>query len=141
MATPLVSQFKLTAIINDFLSSTFLTTIIFLSILASMLVFSLMLADVDGKTYEYGMLRALGFMKRHLMLLITLGSFSFSVPGLFFGVIIAFLINLGMREVIFLVAKNTLDYNLTTPALVLGVSFGFFMPFFANYLPVKAVMG
>jgi len=141
LATPLVSQFKLTAIVNDFLSSIFLTTIIFLSILASMLVFSLMLADVDGKTYEYGMLRALGFMKRHLMLMITLGSFSFSIPGLFFGVIVAFLINLAMREIIFLVAENTLDYNLTTSALILGISFGFLMPFFANYMPVKNVMG
>ena len=57
----------MTALIHDFLNATFMSTIIFLAILASMLVLSLMLADVDGKTYEYGMLRALGFMKRHLI--------------------------------------------------------------------------
>ena len=140
LTMPLAAQFKMTAVVHDFLSSTFLTTIIFLAILASMLVFSLMLADVDGKTYEYGMLRALGFMKQHLMLMITLGSFSFSIPGLFFGVIVAFLINLGLREVIFLEAKNTLDYNLTTMALTIGISFGFLMPFLANYLPIKSAM-
>ena len=117
-----------------------MTTIVFLAILASMLTFSLMLADVDGKTYEYGMLRALGFMKRHLMLMITLNSFSFSLPGLFFGVIVAFIINLVMREVIFMEAKNTLSYNLTSMSLVLGISFGLLMPFFANYLPIKSSM-
>ena len=134
------SSFKLTSVVHDFLSSTFLTTIIFLALLASMLTFSLMLADVDGKTYEYGMLRALGFLKRHLMLMITLNSFSFSLPGLFFGVIVAFIINLLMREVIFMEAKNTMGYNLTVMSLVLGISFGLLMPFFANYLPIKSSM-
>lgn len=125
---------------QDFLSSIFLTTIIFLAILASILVLSLMLADVDGKTYEYGMLRALGFMKRHLMEMITLNSFSFSIPGLFYGVIVAFIINLGLREIVFLEAENALGYNLTSMALALGISFGFFMPFLANYLPIKSAM-
>ena len=141
LTEPMKEQFKLTAVVHDFLSSTFLTTIIFLAILASMLVFSLMLADVDGKTYEYGMLRALGFMKRHLMLMITLNSFSFSIPGLFLGVIVAFIINLAMREVIFMEAKNTMGYNLTVMALAMGISFGFLMPFLANYLPIKSAMG
>lgn len=136
-----MKQFKLTSLVHDFLDSTFMTTIVFLSIIASFLVFSLMLADVDGKTYEYGMLRALGFMKRHLMLLITLNSFSFSIPALFFGVIVAFIINLFLREIIFMEAKNTLSYNLTTSALVLGVTFGLLMPFMANYLPIKSAMG
>ena len=140
LTEPMKDQFMLTSIVHDFLSSTFLTTIIFLAILASMLVFSLMLADVDGKTYEYGMLRALGFMKRHLMLMITLNSFSFSIPGLFLGVIVAFIINLAMREVIFMEAKNTMGYNLTAMALAMGISFGFFMPFLANYLPIKSAM-
>ena len=99
-----------------------------------------MLADIDGKTYEYGMLRALGFMKRHLMEMIALNSFSFSIPGLFFGIVIAFMINLAIREMIFLEAKNTLDYNLTAVALAMGISFGFLMPFLANYLPIKSAM-
>ena len=141
MTTPLAAQFKITALVAAFLDSNFLTCVVFLAILASMLVLSLMLADVDGKTYEYGMLRALGFMKRHLMAMITLNSFSFSLPGLFLGVIIAFIINLALREVIFLLAKNTMGYGLTASALALGISFGLLMPFLANYLPIKSAMG
>ena len=141
MTTPLAAQFQITALVAAFLSSNFLTAVVFLAILASMLVLSLMLADVDGKTYEYGMLRALGFMKRHLMAMITLNSFSFSLPGLFLGVIVAFIINLALREVIFLLAKNTMGYDLTATALALGISFGLLMPFLANYLPIKSAMG
>ena len=115
--------------------------IAFLTVLASMLVLSLMLADVDGKTYEYGMLRALGFMKRHLVAMITLNSFTFSLPGLFLGVMMAWLLNLCLREVIFLLAKNTMGYNVSMTALALGLSFGILMPFLANYLPIEAAMG
>ena len=106
-----------------------------------MLVISLMLADVDGKTYEYGMLRTLGVMKRHLMSMITINSLFFSIPGLIIGMVIAFIINLALREVIFLEAKNTLSYNLTLAAIILGVSSGIFVPILANYLPIKAAMG
>ena len=105
-----------------------------------MLVISLMLADVEGKTYEYGMLRALGFMKRHLMGMITINSFYFSVPGLILGLTIAAIINVLLREMIFITAKNSLDYALSPMSLFMGISMGFFVPFFANYLPIEAAM-
>lgn len=46
--------------------------ICFLAILSSQLLYSLMLSDVDQKTYEYGMLRALGFQSSHLVSMITI---------------------------------------------------------------------
>ena len=123
------------------MNALFIIAIIFLTILASMLVMSLMLADVDGKTYEYGMLRALGYMKRHLMALITCNSFYFSVPGLILGLTMAALLNIVLREIIFTAAKNSLEYNLTSSSLALGISCGFLVPFFANYLPIESAMG
>jgi ABC-type antimicrobial peptide transport system permease subunit len=62
-----------------------------------MLVLSLMLSDVDGKTYEYGMLRSLGYRKPHLVSMITMQSSMFSIPGMVFGIIVAFIINIGLR--------------------------------------------
>lgn len=79
------------------LQADFMIAIIFLVILSSMLVFSLMLSDVDGKTYEYGMLRALGFKKGYLVAMITISSFSFSIPGCLGGICVAFVINVGLR--------------------------------------------
>ena len=105
-----------------------------------MLVVTLMLADVDGKTYEYGMLRVFGFMQRHLALLISLNSTVFSVPGLCLGLLLAALINVALREVIFLQASNWLDYDLTKTALILGILCGFFIPLLANYLPVSVAL-
>lgn len=105
-----------------------------------MLVFSLMLSDVDGKTYEYGMLRALGFKKPYLVTMITISSFSFSIPGCICGIFVAFVINTGLREMIYLEAKNELDYKLSVFAIILGLICGILMPFIANYYPIKSAL-
>ena len=62
-----------------------------------MLLYSLMLSDVDSKTYDYAMLRALGFRKRMLVGMIIEQSLGFSLPGLFLGIIIAWILNVEIR--------------------------------------------
>jgi len=68
----MMNEFKKTTLLESFLSSTLLVIIFFLAILSSQLLYSLMLSDVDTKTYEYGMLRALGFKSSHLVSMITI---------------------------------------------------------------------
>jgi len=106
-----------------------------------MLLYSLMLSDVDEKTYEFGMLRALGFKKEHLVRVITIKSLAFSIPGLTFGILVAFVLNIGLREVIFLRSVNASNYELTTVAIVIGVLFGLIMPLISNYFPIQAALG
>ena len=92
--------------IKSFSEATFMAIIVFLAIIASMLVFSLMLSDVEGKTYEYGMLRALGFKKFYLVSMISISSFTFSVPGMVAGIFVAFILNIFLREGIYMEAEN-----------------------------------
>lgn len=47
------------------------TVVFFLFILSVILIYSLMVSDVDEKTYEFGMLRALGYRKNSLVSLIS----------------------------------------------------------------------
>jgi len=85
-----------------FMNASFLMIIVFLGLLSSILVYSLMLSDVDGKTYEYGMLRTLGFRKPHLVTMISISSFYFSIPGLVGGTCVAAIMNIGLREIIYI---------------------------------------
>lgn len=137
MTAPLATQFRLTASIQDYFNSNMVTIIIFLSILSSMLMYSLVLQDVNSKTYEYGMLRALGFKKVDLIEVISLKSSIFSAVGLFLGMIVAVIINIALREVLFIDASNALQYELTTASIVIGVFFGILTPLAANILPIK----
>ena len=95
-----------------------------------------MLSDVDAKTYEYGMLRALGFKKSHLIGVISLKSLSFSLPGLVFGILVAFILNTGLRMVIFIQAENYSSYELTLGSILIGGIFGLIMPLVSNYFPI-----
>ena len=130
----------MTSTLQDYFASNMVTVIIFLAILSTMLIYSLMLQDVNSKTYEFGMLRALGFRLINLVEVVSIKSLSFSIPGFFLGIVIASLFNVLLRMVLYISALNHLDYNLTTFSIVLGVCFGFFMPLIANFLPVKASM-
>lgn len=48
------------------------TIVIFLGILSAQLIYSLMLSDVEEKTFEFGMLRALGFNTKNIVTTITI---------------------------------------------------------------------
>lgn len=48
------------------------TSVFLLIILSVILIYSLMLGDVDDKTYEFGMLRALGLKENSLISLILI---------------------------------------------------------------------
>jgi len=100
-----------------------------------------MLSDVDQKTYEYGMLRALGFKSGHLMTLISIQSFYFSIPGVICGILCALCLNFGLRAVIYIFAMNASTFWLTEAALLIGISFGLFMPLLALILPIKSALG
>ena len=106
-----------------------------------MLLYSLMLSDVDSKTYEYGMLRALGFRKQMLVCMITEQSLMFSLPGLTIGIFVAWLLNVQLRKLIFISAQNYMTYELSGSAILIGLSFGLFVPILANYLPIRAALG
>ena len=73
------------------------TIVAFLGILCAQLIYSLMLSDVDEKTFEFGMLRALGFNTKNIMSTIVTSAFTFSIPGVISGLIVAFALNYGMR--------------------------------------------
>lgn len=96
-----------------------------------------MLSDVDAKTYEYGMLRALGFKSSHLVALITLQSLFYSIPGVIAGITVAAIVNVMIRFIIFSVSNNSLTFGLSTTALWVGIVFGLVMPLISIMIPIK----
>ena len=58
---PLSLTYSGFSIISAFLSNIFVAILALLGLLSCILIYSLMLSNVNEKTYEYGMLRALGY--------------------------------------------------------------------------------
>jgi ABC-type antimicrobial peptide transport system permease subunit len=79
-----------------------------LLMLSTLLIYSLMIGDVEEKTYEFGMLRALGFNKRWLVVLLFLEALVFAIPGLALGLLTSYLLNSIVAVIIF---GSTLLYS------------------------------
>lgn len=84
--TAVVSQaLDLLQFIQIFLQEIFFTVIVVLVILAFLLIYSLLLADLETKTFEYGMLRTLGTRLKSLSLIlvgqVSFLSFLFFIPA------------------------------------------------------------
>jgi ABC-type antimicrobial peptide transport system permease subunit len=102
--------------INMFLVSTFVTIVFFMVLISIMLIYSLMIADVDEKTYEMGMLRALGLRTVSLFQLILIQSMIFSVPGIVLGIACSLVIFLFVRYYIYIMTFTYMSYFMSMAA-------------------------
>ena len=80
--------------LKTFLKDIFIGIMAFLWMLSVLLVYSLMLGNVDERAYEFGMMRSLGFKKNNLIYLVLLKGIFFAIPGIIFGLISSYIINI-----------------------------------------------
>lgn len=118
---PVATGLSATYFISLFLDQIFFMVNGVLALLAIMLIYSLLLSDVDEKTFEYGMLRSLGLPHRVLVLLLFLQSLFFSVPGILLGFLVCFIIYVPVD--LFFSVFATVDTRMTlqSSAIILGV--------------------
>eukprot|EP00026_Physarum_polycephalum_P001035 Phypoly_transcript_01036.p1 GENE.Phypoly_transcript_01036~~Phypoly_transcript_01036.p1 ORF type:complete len:1168 (+),score=174.37 Phypoly_transcript_01036:78-3581(+) len=108
--------------------------------LGGMLIYSLLLNDVEAKTYEYGMLRGLGMRQYVLIELLLTQAIYFSIPGILFGLLFGWLIYLIVAAFIASFVNLPVDVEFTTSAIVVAVLLGFFMPIVANIFPIRRAL-
>jgi ABC-type antimicrobial peptide transport system permease subunit len=141
ISLPLKVSLEGAEFITIFLNTILGTIIAFLGILSVQLIYSLMLSDVDEKTYEFGMLRALGFNTKNVVVLIIQSAFTFAIPGLCFGLMAAVVMNAGLRYVLYSLTDNYYYYGLSVGAYGVGLFIGIFMPLLSNILPIQKALG
>ena len=124
-----------------FLDTNMLTLTAFLAILSAQLIYSLMLSDVEERTFEMGMLRALGFNTNNVLGTVFLQSMIFAIPGVITGMCSAAMMNAGIRSFLFYVCKNTLYYGLSKSSVTIGLLTGIIIPIIANIVPIRQALG
>ena len=120
-----------------FLENIFMIIMGFLWMLSVILVYTLMLGNVDERTYEFGMLRSLGFKKRNLIIMILLQGLIFAIPGLIFGLVTAYICNNYIGFLLNWHASIVIPYFLNTNTILFGVSIGISIPLISSYFPIK----
>ena len=138
---PLLGQMSTYQSVTNFLDTNLIAITAFLAVLSTLLIYSLMLSDVEQRTFEFGMLRALGFNTKNVMTTVILQAFLFAIPGVVFGLSFAAAMNAAIRYVLFNLAENKTNYLLTPSSIVIGVCTGIFIPLIANYAPISVALG
>ncbi|KAL6065065.1 FtsX domain-containing protein [Balamuthia mandrillaris] len=136
--------------INEFLNTVdiarafldqLLIVIVSVLILHSMLViYSLLLSNAEEKTYEYGMLRALGMQHNSLIKLLTIQALYFSLPAIGLGLGAAFLVNIPVAYFIASYSDTEMDIRLSSISIAIGLALGFIMPIIANIIPIRRAL-
>lgn len=114
---------------------------VFLGIISMQLIYSLMMSDIEDKTYEFGMLRALGFSKTNIIITILYQAVLFIIPGLSAGIVMAWILNVMLRHQVFTITKNYSSYNLSHNAVVIGLCLGIIIPLISNLFPIRRSLG
>lgn len=137
---PLQDQVGQIGMIQIMLNAILATITAFLGILCMQLIYSLMLSDVDEKTFEYGMLRALGFSKDNVFATVVISGMTFAIPGIVLGLSIALILNYGIRLFLYKLVENESTYWLSESSIWLGVALGLVLPLAANIIPIMKAL-
>lgn len=143
LALPVAGALEPLYFIRLFLDNIFTFVITVMVGLGAMLIYSLLLSNVEEKTYEYGMLRGMGMRQYVLIELLTVQSLSFSLPAIGLALLAAFIAFLPIIAVIaeFALLPEWGRYIwLDGAAIATGVVLGLVMPFVALIGPVRRAM-
>eukprot|EP01091_Cochliopodium_minus_P014119 TRINITY_DN4729_c1_g3_i1.p1 TRINITY_DN4729_c1_g3~~TRINITY_DN4729_c1_g3_i1.p1 ORF type:complete len:1147 (+),score=296.15 TRINITY_DN4729_c1_g3_i1:490-3441(+) len=135
--TPIYGALGSILYVKMFLQQIFGGTMAITVTLGSMLIYSLLLSNVQEKTYEYGMLRALGFQRNSLISLLVIQALFFTIPGISLGLLCAWLANVPVTIILNGKTNSTLGYSLSPSAILLSTFIGLVLPIVSNIAPIK----
>ena len=134
---PIVLSLKNIIYIKLFLEQIFLGVMSVTVTLGSMLIYSLLLSNVQEKTYEYGMLRALGFKRRSLILLLVVQAMFFTLPGISLGLFCAWILNIPVTIILSSKTSFPVGFSLAPSSILLSTLVGLIVPIVSNIAPIR----
>lgn len=140
ITTPLKSVVSVFNYLMYLLQQIFNFVLVVFGFLSGLLIYSLLIADVESKTYEFGMLRAIGLLRAMLVEILALESSVFSLMGIVVGLVLGYG---GIVLVNFLVASLAalpMQFIPDWKAIVIPVALGVVIPLVANIVPIRRVL-
>ena len=140
LSLPVYSALSGVSQLQVLLEVLFVAVMLLLLFLSIILIYSLMLTDVNERTFEFGMLRALGLKRLSIIGLVLIQALIFIFPGVLISLAISYLLNLVMYMVIFKYTNSYMSFDLPWEAIVLGVCIGTFLPILSNTMPIQRAL-
>ena len=137
---PIATVLRTLLYLRLFLDQLFIQVLTVIVILGMMLIYSLLIGDIEDKTYEYGMMRALGMKSSALIQHLIMQATYYSLPGITLGLLAAFSLNVPLSNLLADFAFFPRDYTLTSSAVAVGTLIGLFMPLVSTIVPIQRAL-
>ena len=120
LATPLASAMRTLYFVRLFLDQIFTFASAVLIGLGALLIYALLLSNVEEKTFEYGMLRAQGMRQHVLIELLLIQSLAFAVPGILLGLLCAWGIYIPLGLLVQALVDVPFEWRMDGNAILIG---------------------
>ena len=80
-SAPILKLLENTLQLDFQLGTTMFTVTLLIFVIDTIVVYSMMMSDIEERTYEFAMLRCLGFQTKSLITLITIQSLLYAIPA------------------------------------------------------------
>ncbi|KAJ3048749.1 hypothetical protein HK097_010242 [Rhizophlyctis rosea] len=137
---PVWTVLESTATMQIYLQEAFFTVVVILSFLAVILIYSLLLTDVESKTFQYGMLRTLGLRHKNVMGLLICQAAFFAIPGISLGLLSAYLLHIPISHFLSSYASSPLPKTLSPTGIILGTCLGIILPLIGMLHPIRRAL-
>jgi ABC-type antimicrobial peptide transport system permease subunit len=109
-------------------------------VISTIVINQMMMTDVEERTYEFAMLRTLGFNNYSFIVLINIQTLIYSVPATIMGFILLFIFNSGMRLILYFILGISVDIHIQQYTYMLGILTGIIIPLVSNIFPIRSAM-
>ena len=140
IATPILDMLLFCMYADFQLDTVLFTVIFFLFLVDAIVIYSMMITDVEERTYEFAMLRTLGFQKSSLMILLVLQALFFSIPATAIGFMINYLFTVLAQILLHQYLGISLQVSMAKSTIILGLFTGICIPLVSNIYPIKQAL-
>jgi ABC-type lipoprotein release transport system permease subunit len=127
-------------ILRQLLQALYDICLVILFFYCGMVIYSLMVANAETKTYEFGMLRALGMRTDALIELMLVQALFYAIPAIAVSVPLSYLANFPVQFGVSYYTSTPLDMSLSFVGMMIGFSVGLAMPIVANIVPIRRAL-
>ena len=139
--TPLLYEMFDARFFSLFLGLILIIIVWILSFLSILLIYSLLIVNVETRTFELGVLRMLGMRRRWLIELILTHAMLYAVPAWILGLVAAQFISIAISNSLFKASGVTQTASLSGSSILLATVLGLGIPAVASIGPISAALG
>ena len=140
-AAPFLDALEKIEVADFQVGSVLLTVVVFLFILDFIVIYTIMLSDVEERTYDFAMLRCLGFKNSSLVLLLVMQALLYSIPATIIGFGLLEIFTSAAQIWLYQFADISLSVSFQNSTYWLGLATGIGVPLLSNILPIKKALG